>query len=161
MARYQPALLGGLFIGVLSSLPVISVFNACCCAWVVIGGVLTTYLMQQNDPRPVEPSAAALGGLLAGAIGGLISATASVLIMLWTGVAGQEFPEEFMRQMGDVPPELLDMIKRLTTGPALVLVTFAFMVPLFAIFGLLGGLLGVAFFRKKPGPDTGAGAIPQ
>ena len=41
MARYQPALLGGLFIGVLSSLPVVGAANYCCCLWVVVGGVLT------------------------------------------------------------------------------------------------------------------------
>ena len=71
MARFQPALLGGLFIGVLSALPVIGAFNVCCCLWVITGGLLTTYLEQQNTPKPIETSAAALSGLIAGAVGGL------------------------------------------------------------------------------------------
>ena len=37
--KMLPALLGGLFIGVLSSLPYIKGGNVCCCLWVVSGGV--------------------------------------------------------------------------------------------------------------------------
>jgi hypothetical protein len=43
--KLQPALFGGLFIGVLSALPIINIAN-CCCLWVIGGGVLATYLMQ-------------------------------------------------------------------------------------------------------------------
>ena len=59
MSRYQPALLGGLFIGVLSALPVVNIAN-CCCLWVICGGVLTVYLQQQNLPTPVATSDAAV-----------------------------------------------------------------------------------------------------
>ena len=33
-SKLQPALLGGLFIGVLSALPIISAGNCFCCMWV-------------------------------------------------------------------------------------------------------------------------------
>ena len=36
-AKLQPALLGGVTIGVLSALPVINLAN-CCCAWILFGG---------------------------------------------------------------------------------------------------------------------------
>ena len=72
MGRYQPAILGGLFIGVISGLPFISVINMCCCAGVIAGGVLVTYLLQQNSPVPVATSEAAIQGLLAGVIGGIV-----------------------------------------------------------------------------------------
>ena len=51
-AKLQPALLGGVTIGVLSALPVINLAN-CCCAWVLFGGALAAYLMQQNHPEPI------------------------------------------------------------------------------------------------------------
>ncbi len=41
---YTPALLGGLFIGMLSALPIVSVGNCCCCLWMIGGGVLAAYL---------------------------------------------------------------------------------------------------------------------
>ena len=67
--KLQPALFGGLFIGVLSALPIINIGN-CCCLWVIGGGVLATYLMQQNHPYPISAADGALVGLLAGLIGG-------------------------------------------------------------------------------------------
>lgn len=156
MARYQPALLGGLFIGVLSSLPVIGAFNACCCLWVVTGGLLTTYLMQQNDPQPIETSTAALAGLIAGAIGGVISAIGAAFMVMLGGDAQREAIEQFVGSMRDLPPEAVEMIERFTTGPAMAIIGGVITVPIYAIFGLLGALLGVAFFRKKPGPAEAA-----
>lgn len=154
MARYQPALLGGLFIGILSALPVIGAFNACCCLWVVSGGLLTTYLMQQNDPLPLETSTAAMSGLIAGAVGGVVSVVGGALVMMVSGggAAQREAMDQVFSQMGDVPPEMVEMIERFSTGPAALFVTAAVTIPIFAVFGLLGALLGLAFFRKKAGP---------
>ena len=59
----MPALLGGLFIGVLSALPIIS---CCCCLWIVGGGVLASYLQSQNQPAAMSVSAGAKVGLFAG-----------------------------------------------------------------------------------------------
>ena len=59
--KLQPALYGGLFIGVLSALPIINIGN-CCCLWVIGGGVLATYLMQQNHPYPIAAADGALVG---------------------------------------------------------------------------------------------------
>ena len=52
-ARLQPALVGGLFTGILSALPFVSTVNACCCLWVIAGGVLTSYLMQERSALPI------------------------------------------------------------------------------------------------------------
>ena len=60
--RLQPAFCGGLFIGVLSALPIINIGN-CCCLWVLGGGVLAAYLMQQNHPYPITAADGALVGL--------------------------------------------------------------------------------------------------
>lgn len=157
MARYQPALLGGLFIGIISSLPVIGAFNACCCLWVVTGGLLTTYLMQQNDPLPLETGTAAVSGLIAGVSGGILAAIGNALTsaLLMGGTAGQrEAMEDVLSQMGEMPPEMVAMIERFSTGPGAALIGAAVTIPLFAIFGLLGALLGLAFFRKKAAPGA-------
>ncbi len=68
-SKLQPALLGGLFIGVLSALPIISVGNCLCCMWVIGGGVLAAYLLQQNQAAPISSSDGAMTGLLAGLVG--------------------------------------------------------------------------------------------
>ena len=55
----QPALIGGLVMGVLSALPIISAGNVCCCLWVVSGGAIAAYLFQQERAAPITPLAPA------------------------------------------------------------------------------------------------------
>ena len=150
MQKHQPALLGGLFIGILSSLPVINFLN-CCCLWVIGGGMLVVYLQQQRTPEPVSTGDAVVGGLLAGVIGGLIVAIASTLM---ASVANPLMNEQFRQSLEDpnMPPELRDMLTNLLTSGNLAVLTFALTVPLYAIFAMLGSLLGLAIFRKKLPP---------
>ena len=153
MARFQPALLGGLFIGVLSALPVIGMAN-CCCLWVICGGMLTTYLQQQATPAPVETSAAALFGLIAGAIGGLIQSIAGMIMFRFVGGDSQQAIEQALSNIPNMPPETAEWVRSLTQGPSLALITMVVTVPLYAVFGMLGALLGLAFFRKKVDPNV-------
>jgi hypothetical protein len=157
MARYQPALLGGLFIGVLSSLPVLNLAN-CCCLWVITGGMLAVYLEQQNTPAPIETSAAALSGLIAGAIGGLISSLAGLFMFRMIGGGDpQQAVEQAMQNIPNLPPETAEWVQSLMQGPTMAILSLAVTVPLYAVFGMLGALLGTAFFRKKVTPDTTVG----
>ena len=148
MGRFQPALLGGLFIGVMSAIPLIGMAN-CCCLWVILGGILTTYLQQQQTPGPIETSAAALSGMIAGAIGGFISSIAGWLFFRLVGGDSQQAIEQALTNIPNMPPETAEWVRSLTQGPSLALVTMVVQVPIFAVVGLLGALLGVAFFRKK------------
>ena len=85
-ARLQPALLGGVFIGVMSALPIINAGNCCCCLWVLAGGALAVYLYQQNSPVSVPAAEGALLGLLAGLIGGIIWVVLSIPIQMEHGL---------------------------------------------------------------------------
>ena len=156
MGRYQPALLGGLFIGVLSALPVINLAN-CCCLWVILGGMLTVYLQQQSTPMPVETSAAALLGLIAGAIGGLINSLVGMLAFRIFGGDSQQAIEQALSNIPNMPPETAEWVRSLMQGPSLALITMVVTVPIYAVFGLLGALLGLAFFRKNVTRDMPVG----
>ena len=160
MKRFQPALLGGLFIGVLSSLPFVGAANVCCCLWVVAGGVLTAYLQQQAQPDPIEAGDAALGGLVAGLVGAVITILVGQLLLSITGPMVQEQIRRALESNPDVPPEVRDMVIRLTTGGGIALLQAAIYLPVYAIFGLLGGLLGMAFFKKKLPPAAAPPAPP-
>jgi hypothetical protein len=153
MSRYQPALIGGLLIGVLSSVPLISSLNICCCLWVVCGGILTTYLLQQRTPAPILTSDAMLMGVVAGLIGAVIAVTVQALIFTAVGPLMQDRMREALDRP-DMPPEARQFVERFMTGQGLVLVQAAICLPTFAIFGMLGSLLGTAFFRKKTPPPA-------
>jgi len=151
MSKHQPALLGGLFIGVLSALPVVNLANYCCCLWVVVGGGLVVYLQQQSKPTPVETSEAVAGGLIAGFVGALIfSAVMAVMLMV-----GSEAIQEGLHQALDnpeLPPGMRDTLTNLMNGRNLALLVAFVTLPVYAVFGMLGSLLGLAFFKKKTPP---------
>ena len=94
----MPALLGGLFIGVLSALPIIS---CCCCLWMFGGGVLAAYLKSQSRPTALSMGEGATIGLLAGAVVTFVL-TLCVVSVLST-IGGMVGAAYFKR---DVPPAL-------------------------------------------------------
>ena len=49
----KPALIGGAAMGVLSALPIVNMGN-CCCLWVLGGGAIAAYLLQQDHPAPIN-----------------------------------------------------------------------------------------------------------
>src|SRR5688500_5481596 len=93
----QPFLLGGLFIGVLSALPIISVANCCCCGWVIAGGFLTAKLAQQDARRPLTPGRGALLGLLAGIVGAFVWLVVTIAVDPLVGPLQERMVEEMIR----------------------------------------------------------------
>ena len=160
MGKYQPAILGGLFIGVISGLPVVNFVNLCCCAGVIAGGVLVTYLLQQNSPVPVATSEAAIQGLIAGLIGGVIMSLISAVLTNITGPVGLEQLREELSSNADIPPELRDNMLRFMTSTNLALMTVLITMPMYAVFSMAGSLLGLAFFRKKTPPAAPPPTMP-
>jgi hypothetical protein len=158
--RLQPAFYGGVVIGVLSALPLVNAGNCCCCLWVIAGGALTSYLMQQNHPYPIRVEDGLLGGLFAGMIGGAIAVVLSIPLQYAMGDFQQRFVER-MASNPDVPEQTREMLENLTRRAGgfgvLRLVSGFIQVCIDAVFGMLGGLLGVALFKKKdvpPPPGT-------
>src|SRR6476660_7561479 len=80
--KTQPAIFGGLVMGVLSALPIVSAGNLCCCLWVVSGGIVAAYILQQNQPTPITQGDGAFVGLLAGICGAFVYLVISIPITL-------------------------------------------------------------------------------
>ena len=152
--RLQPAFWGGLFIGVLSALPLVNAGNCCCCLWVICGGALAAYLRQQSSPAQIDAAEGALVGLMAGAIGGVIATVLSIPFQLYVGPYQRELMDRILANNPDVPPEARDYVQRFAGGTAFRLVGMVVSVVIDVIFGLLGGLLGVAIFKKNTPPPA-------
>lgn len=155
--RLQPALLGGAFIGVMSALPIVSMGNCCCCLWVLGGGALAVYLRKQNSPVPINAAEGALVGLLAGVIGGVIGVVLNIPIQMLMGPMQAEWMSKIASAGSeDVPPEMREMLERMAAGGALGAAgIFMSLINIImsTIFGLLGGLLGVAIFNRNTPPQ--------
>jgi hypothetical protein len=160
--KLQPALFGGLFIGVLSALPIINIAN-CCCLWVIGGGLLATYLMQQNHPYPIATADGALAGLLAGLVGGVLGTLLSIPVEMMMGPIQKQILERVLASNPDIPAETRQMLENMQVGGLAIAFKLVFSVVVGAVFGMLGGLLGVALFKKKdlPPPPGTVDILPQ
>jgi hypothetical protein len=160
--RYgQPAFIGGLVMGVLSALPVINLGNCACCMWVVAGGVVAAYVLQQNQSGPITAGDGALVGLLAGLIGAVIQSIVSIPISIVVGPLQRQMFERVMEMSGNMPPDFRDAVTRYGRGDAplafaVVGKIFGLMMMLCigAVFSTVGGLLGAAIFKKQLPPGT-------
>lgn len=152
--KLQPALLGGLFIGVFSALPFISAGNLCCCLWIVTGGALASYVAQQNSSIPLTPGDGANLGLMAGTVGAIVHLIASVPLAIAMAPLQRQMMERLLEQAQDVPPEIRDLVEQFEPAVGGFAFMFVVMLVLGAIFATLGGFLGVIMFRKATPAST-------
>lgn len=156
----KPALIGGVLLGILSSVPVISIFNCVCCAWVVGGGVLAAYLYVKDSPVSVTLGRGVSLGLLTGVIGTVVSALFLIPLHFLTGGTGvMEQLRQAMDQMPNVPPETRQMLESLTSregaGTFIYVFGLIFMLVVYCLFAMAGSAIGVAIFEKrKPGTPS-------
>jgi hypothetical protein len=148
----QPALIGGLVLGMLSALPIV---NICCCLWVVSGGAVSAYVLQERQSTTLTPGEGALVGLLAGVIGTFIYLLLSVPISLLLAPFEQQLLER-LATVGNMPPEFREYATR-PAGLRALGVLFDFVIRFFVdvTFSTIGGVLGAVVFGKK----TPAGVI--
>lgn len=157
----QPALIGGLVVGVLSALPVVSAGNLCCCLWVVSGGAVAAYVLQQNQTAPITAGDGALVGLLAGLFGAVVHAVVSIPIDLMFGPMERMFIQRALEMGGTMPPQMRDVLEQYGRGPGFAALwiagrVFAFMIGLCvgAVFSTIGGVIGAAIFKKSAPPGS-------
>jgi hypothetical protein len=150
--KLQPALFGGLFIGVLSALPLVNIAN-CCCLWMIAGGVLAAYVMQQGHAWPISLADGALAGLLAGLLGAVVYLVVSILVTVSFGAFMQDWGRMAIERSADMPPQMRDMMRWMSRPGVSLAAGFVLQFILGSIFATIGGLLGAAIF-KKPGPPS-------
>ena len=151
----MPAILGGLFIGILSALPIV---NCCCCLWIAGGGFLAAYLQSQRQPISLTILQGAQIGVMAGVVGAvvwlLVSTALSPLNLRFLELAGNA---------PDMPPEVRDMIETMKgnglEGNAFSVAgkAFSFVLTLciMSIISTIGGMTGAAYFKKDVPPALG------
>lgn len=152
--KFIPAMYGGIIMGLVSTLPIISLINCLCCAGLLLGGFLAVFFYKNNftqDTSPYTSGDCMIVGLIAGNIGAV---AASLFGLLIRSVFGGESPEEVidtLRQL-NLPQEsmeLAEQILMMLTGTFGFFLKLIFSLFIFGIFGLLGGLIAYSIFKPK------------
>jgi len=159
----QPALIGGVVMGVLSALPLISAGNLCCCLWVIAGGVVAAYLLQQNTAAPITPGDGAMVGLLAGLAGAVVQFIISIPISIMVAPMERAMMQRVLEMAGTMPPEMRDVIERYSGNDVALgfglmvarrVIGLMFWLVVGGIFSTIGGLIGALIFKKDTPPGV-------
>lgn len=147
-------------MGVLSALPLVAAGNLCCCLWVVSGGVIAAYLLQQNQSAPITPADGALVGLLAGLVGAVAYSVVKIPVDFLMAPIERAMLQRIL-DSGTLPPEWRDVVERYSGTDRDVSIAFQilgrivgmmFWIFLGAIFSTIGGVIGSLIFRKNTPP---------
>lgn len=153
----QPAIIGGVVLGLLSAIPFVNMVNVCCCAWAVLGGMLAGYLYIKRSPQPVTPGEGAKVGIIAGAIGAVIYVVLGLPLGL---VAGQAMNSMLTSLIQNLNPEQGELVRRqieaqqnlpVATRLIAAIPFTLFGAAMIAGFATVGGLLSVTIFEKRKG----------
>jgi len=150
--KLKPALIGGVFIGVLSVIPFVSAANLCCCLWAILGGMLAAYLYVKNSPVPASPGDGAVLGLIAGALGAVISVVLGVPIALAMGPTMRNMIVSLMQNVDQRQAEMMrQQFEAQGNAVAPLIIQSMIGAALLFVFAIVGGLLGVVIFEKRKG----------
>jgi hypothetical protein len=152
----QASLLGGLFIGILSALPIINIAN-CCCLWVTGGGLIAAYMTQQPGAPPLTTRRGALAGLLAGVAGAFVWLIAASALDVIMAPLQERMVAQVLQNADDIPPEVrrwLETVGDNASSPFRLAAGFAFQLFAGLVFAPIGGAIAGAWFRKPPPPSV-------
>ena len=148
----KPAVTGGVFLGVLSAIPLIGGLNIICCLWAQAGGALTTWLLNKQRPGTLKYGDGAFGGVISGLIGAFVATLITIPIEMVT--LTPETVAQIQTRMSQVAmsPAVRDMmIQFFSPGFNLYRTLFwlVFYMVLFGLFSMIGGILMVSILNRK------------
>lgn len=138
--------------GVLSALPIVSAGNYCCCLWVVTGGLLSAYLLQQERSDTITAGDGAIVGLLAGVIGAVVQAIVAIPIELVVGPIERQIIGRLTEMSGTRRPPLDFAMPGVAGTIVLRVLTFVWTLVVGSVVSMIAGVVGAALFAR-PGPQ--------
>ena len=157
-SKLQPALVGGLIIGVLWSIPLLNLIN-CCCIGVLAGGAVAAWMLINRSPvLPVTYGDGAVVGVLAGLVAAGVYLVLGIPISLVSNQATVRALRSIMESFND--PQIRDAMEQAVKNSqdqgmgerlAAAFIGWLFVAAISVGFATLGGLIGVAIFEKRKG----------
>ena len=149
--KLKPALIGGVVLGLLSVIPIVSLGNVCCCLWAILGGALASYLYVKNSPTPASVGDGAILGAMAGLIGAVITLVIGIPLSLLIGSAMSGLLLGWLQSMDPNQAEMMRRQMEAGQTVAGAIVNGLILAVCLVIFATIGGLIGIPIFEKRKG----------
>lgn len=158
--KLNSILIGTLAITFFVFIPIINIINIFCFAGVILGGFLGSAYYCSKAKQQIT-QIFLKDGILIGLFSGILSSVIVVLISLITTLLSKtnpmiEISEMFNSFFKTVPNEINEVIQQLSNeyetlgySPTLMITMLVMNLIIYPVFGLIGGLIGVAIFRKS------------
>jgi hypothetical protein len=161
----RPALAGGAFLGVLSTLPIIALGNYICCMWILGGGAIATLRLSKQQPRrPLTLGDGAFAGVSSGLFGAMIATLLSIPIKIASApfmASQQDAIDKLLRDnMPDTQGPMYELLRRMLSpeiSAVTVLTTFIGDLIIYALFAMVGGIAMVVYLNRKNAAAPGRG----
>jgi len=155
--KQRAVFIGAVVTGILSS-SYIALINVFCCLGVIVGAVVTAQQLAATTSGPVETGDGALLGAGSGALGAVISQLLDFVLNpldLGSRAVAEtmlQFAQSLQPDNGQMPMD--QMMQQADQGFFAMLVSLAFTMIIFAIFGAIGGAIGAAIFGSEGGDEA-------
>jgi hypothetical protein len=152
----QPAVVGGVLLGLLSTIPIVQAGNLFFGAWIVGGGAVAAHLlMKQRTDGAIGYGDGAFGGVLSGFVGAIV-ATLMLIPNKWIlPDAFDELHRNFEQQFNNVPDTdgpmkelLLRAMSREVSLTTELVYLFIFAI-FFSLIAMFGGILMVWISKRR------------
>jgi hypothetical protein len=150
--KWSAIWIGSLITGLASLVPVI---HLACCLIPFAGAVIAVAIYANSPARPILTNQDGIVlGALTGLIGTLIFAVFAIPIVFFFGNTLGHFLEGLIPSLTDLPARVQPFVQSVLDHFGSILIFFVLIkvisqVGLYVIFGILGGLAGIALFRRS------------
>jgi len=152
----RPAVIGGVLLGLLSTLPIVQAGNLFFGAWILAGGAVTARLLMKQRPNGViNYGDGAFGGVLSGLVGAIVAALSLIPSKLLFPSDFDQVHLKFEEQFRNIPETdgpLKELLLR-ALSPEISLTTelvyfFLFGIT-FSLIAMFGGMLMVWISKRQ------------
>jgi hypothetical protein len=157
----RPALIAGAAAGLLSGLPFIGAGNCICCLWITGGAAMAAKLLAANTPGVLSSSDGAVVGALTGIVAAVVDAVVSIPLRSFNMDLARRILDKASELGGEMPAgldEILNGSGVLSLGWFLLGLFIS--AAMFAVVGILGGIIGISLFGKKGLPPASSPTSP-
>lgn len=155
--KLRSAIVGGVVIGLLSSIPYLRLGNVLCCLWVIVGGAFAAYLHIKKSTTAVNVGEGAMIGAMAGAIGTVVELVVGVPLIILTGNPESNI---LLGLMERIDPQRAESIRQMMAENMSRPFVEQFFHAVFSwgtlitllitvVFALVGGLIAIPLFERR------------